>query len=168
MRLETVQAFPPVRPCAVPSRPCPLRLPAMPRHSRVHALAAAAEHDIRRLLGLLLLLEQSHRAQGGVAGAHLLQKLQEEGRSAQGGSGPQATSHPSASRCGSRPPCPWAPTASSSSFFIRRSVFILPEPFPWKRWDSCRKACGHGWDQCENHLYPGGREGEGTHRPVLG
>lgn len=25
------------------------------------------------------------------------------------------------------------PTASSSSFFIRRSVFILPEPFPWKR-----------------------------------
>lgn len=35
------------------------------------------------------------------------------------------------------------PTASSSSFFIRRSVFILPEPFPWKRWDSCRKAWGY-------------------------
>lgn len=35
------------------------------------------------------------------------------------------------------------PTASSSSFFIRRSVFILPEPFPWKRWDSCRNAWGY-------------------------
>lgn len=32
------------------------------------------------------------------------------------------------------PPRPsGSPTASSSSFFIRRSVFILPEPFPWKR-----------------------------------
>ena len=39
---------------------------------------------------------------------------------------------------------PGALTASSSSFFIRRSVFILPEPFPWKRWDSCRKACDRG------------------------
>lgn len=38
------------------------------------------------------------------------------------------------------PTSPGPPTASSSSFFMRRSVFILPEPFPWKRWDSCRKA----------------------------
>lgn len=41
---------------------------------RVHALATAAEHNVRRLLGLLLLLEQSHSAQGSVTGAHLLQK----------------------------------------------------------------------------------------------
>lgn len=34
-------------------------------------------------------------------------------------------------------------TASSSSFFILLSVFIFPEPFPWKRWESCRKAWGH-------------------------
>lgn len=45
------------------------------------------------------------------------------------------------------PATPRAPTASSSSFFIRRSVFILPEPFPWKRWDSCRKACDGGGGQ---------------------
>lgn len=31
-------------------------------------------------------------------------------------------------------------TASSSSFFILFSVFIFPDPLPWKRWDSCLKA----------------------------
>lgn len=60
------------------------------------------------------------------------------------GLGTSAARH--ASR-GPPPATPRAPTASSSSFFIRRSVFILPEPFPWKRWDSCRKACDGGGGQ---------------------
>ena len=33
-------------------------------------------------------------------------------------------------------------TASSSNFFILRSVFIFPEPLPWKRWECCRNALG--------------------------
>lgn len=41
---------------------------------RIHALPTAAEHDVRCLLGLLLLLEQSHGAQRRVARAHLLQE----------------------------------------------------------------------------------------------
>lgn len=95
MRLSTGTGLP------TPSAPAP-------PHSRVHALAAAAEHDVRRLLGLLLLLEQSHCAQGRVAGAHLLQELQEEGQSAQGRRGTQATSHPRTCRCGSHPTSPGA------------------------------------------------------------
>lgn len=43
-------------------------------------------------------------------------------------------------------------TASSSSFFILRSVFILPEPFPWKRWDSCRKAWRTKRIRLKNHM----------------
>ena len=31
-------------------------------------------------------------------------------------------------------------TCSSCCFLLRFSVFFLPEPFPWNRWDSCLKA----------------------------
>lgn len=126
--------------CEAGARPAP-RPPARPWPgcSRVHALAAAAEHDVGCLLGLLLLLEQRHRAQGRVAGAHLLQQLWGHGQSAPGGS--PAHRHPRTRRRKATPESPpGPPTASSSSFFILRSVFILPEPLPWKRWDSWRKA----------------------------
>lgn len=45
---------------------------------RVHALATATQHNVGSLLGLLLLLQQSHSAQRGVTGTHLLQELQGE------------------------------------------------------------------------------------------
>lgn len=143
--------------------------PAAPRHSRVHALAAAAEHDIRRLLGLLLLLEQSHRAQRGVAGAHLLQELQEEGRSAQGGSRPQATSHPSASRCGSRPRVPGhppPPRPASSSAALSSSCLSLSR-------GSGGTAAGKPGDTGGTSVITaacvqGAGEGEGLTRPVPG
>lgn len=60
------------------------------------------------------------------------------------GVGPRTPSTPAPAGAEATPRLHGPPTASSSSFFIRRSVFILPEPFPWKRWDSCRKAWGHG------------------------
>lgn len=63
-------------------------------YSRVHALAAATEHDVRCLLGLLLFLEQCHSAQGRVTGAHFLQELWSHSRSEQGEQAQHITQHP--------------------------------------------------------------------------
>ena len=105
---------------------------------RIHALASATEHDVWCLLGLLLLPEQCHSAQGRITGAHLFQELWSQSKVSTGVQTQNILQNPKCRASHLR-----RPTASSSSFFIRCSVFILPEPFPWKRWDSCRKACGY-------------------------
>lgn len=45
------------------------------KHLRVHALAAAAEDDVRSFLGFLFLLQKSHGTERSVTAAHLLQQL---------------------------------------------------------------------------------------------
>lgn len=89
----------------------------------------AEAYDVWGLLGLLLLLQQSHGARRVSLELIFFRSC--------GSASPARQEHPSASVPHQphtpRGPAtsPWAPTASSSSFFIRRSVFILPEPFPW-------------------------------------
>lgn len=71
--------------------PC---LPQAVSYSRIHALATATEHDVRCLLGLLLLLEQCHSAQWRVTGAHFLQELWGHSRSEQGEYAQHTTQYP--------------------------------------------------------------------------